>query len=48
MATLTVATAAEAGVATADASATSDGDEFVNTGREVLIHTVVIMTLILL
>ena len=37
MATLTVATAAEAGVATADASATSDGDEFVNTGREVLI-----------
>ena len=37
MATLTVVTSAEAGVATADTSATSDGDEFVNTGREVLV-----------
>ena len=42
MATLTVATAAEAGVATADASATSincssGGDEFVNTGEELVI-----------
>jgi hypothetical protein len=37
MATLTVVTSAEAGVATADTSAASDGDEFVNTGREVLV-----------
>jgi|TARA_R100001198_G_C5218307_1_gene201328 hypothetical protein len=37
MATLTVATAVESGVATADTSANSGGDEFVNTGREVLV-----------
>ena len=37
MATLTVVSSSEAGVATADTSAASDGDEFLNTGSEVLI-----------
>ena len=37
MATLTVAQSSEAGVATGDTSANSGGDEFVNTGNEVII-----------